>query len=270
MSALSGDSNDANPAVSATNTATGAGVLATANGGDAVHGETNSNQHAGVAGFNKTGILEGNFNPAGVFGTSEVGEGVHGQTNSTEHAGVGGVNLNAGSTGPGVHAESRGHGPGLYAKGATAGYFEGSVVVTGDIMLPGADYAEDFDVVGNPEPGTVVVIEDSGSVRPSNKPYDSRVAGVVAGAGNRRSALILDRQPGAAPRSPLALMGKVYCKADAKYAPILVGDLLTTSATPGHAMKAIDRQLAFGAILGKALSSLDSGCGLVPILVTLQ
>jgi len=49
-----------------------------------------------------------------------------------------------------------------------------------------------------------------------------------------------------------------------------VGDLLTTSATPGHAMKATDNARAFGAVLGKALAPLPSGKGLVPILVTLQ
>jgi hypothetical protein len=69
---------------------------------------------------------------------------------------------------------------------------------------------------------------------------------------------------------PVALMGKVYCKVDASYGPIRVGDLLTTSATPGHAMRATDRGLAFGAILGKALAGLEGGQALVPILVTLQ
>jgi hypothetical protein len=46
--------------------------------------------------------------------------------------------------------------------------------------------------------------------------------------------------------------------------------MLTTSATPGHAMKAVDRITAFGAVVGKALRSLDCGQGLIPILITLQ
>jgi hypothetical protein len=57
---------------------------------------------------------------------------------------------------------------------------------------------------------------------------------------------------------PLALTGKVYCKADAQYAPIEVGDLLTTSSTAGHAMKATDHDRAFGAVLGKALGLLST------------
>jgi hypothetical protein len=47
------------------------------------------------------------------------------------------------------------------------------------------------------------------------------------------------------------------------------GDLLTTSQVPGHAMKA-DRAKASGATLGKAMTRLESGRGLVLVLVTLQ
>jgi hypothetical protein len=69
---------------------------------------------------------------------------------------------------------------------------------------------------------------------------------------------------------PLALNGKVFCKADAVYAPIAVGDLLTTSSTRGHAMKASDATRAFGAVIGKALQPLAEGQGLIPMLVTLH
>jgi hypothetical protein len=69
---------------------------------------------------------------------------------------------------------------------------------------------------------------------------------------------------------PVALMGKVFCKVDAQYSPIEVGDLLTTSPTLGHAMKAGDPLKAFGAVLGKALQSLKEGTGMIPVLVALQ
>lgn len=65
-------------------------------------------------------------------------------------------------------------------------------------------------------------------------------------------------------------MGKVFCHVDASYGSVVAGDLLTTSPTTGHAMKAADRQRAFGAVIGKALKPLLHGRGLVPILVTLQ
>jgi hypothetical protein len=68
----------------------------------------------------------------------------------------------------------------------------------------------------------------------------------------------------------VALSGRVWCKVDADPTPVGVGDMLTTSGTPGHAMRATDRERAFGAVIGKALGSLDCGCGMVPMLVVLQ
>jgi hypothetical protein len=61
-----------------------------------------------------------------------------------------------------------------------------------------------------------------------------------------------------------------YGSPDAGFGAIAVGDLLTTSPTKGHAMRANDAARAFGAVLGKALGALKEGQGLVPILVTLQ
>jgi hypothetical protein len=154
-----------------------------------------------------------------------------------------------------------------------AGYFDGTVVVTGDIQFLNADYAEDFDLSDprGAEPGSVMVLDDLASLRESRSPYDGRVAGVVCGAGTYRPAVILDRRDDrTAPRVTVALVGKVYCKVDASAEPVRAGDLLTTSATPGHAMRATDRGRAFGAILGKALAGLDGGKALIPILVALQ
>ena len=71
-------------------------------------------------------------------------------------------------------------------------------------------------------------------------------------------------------RVPVALVGKVFCKVDARDVAIEVGDLLTTSPTPGHAMKAADPLQAFGTVIGKALRPLQAGQGLIPILVSLQ
>jgi hypothetical protein len=49
-----------------------------------------------------------------------------------------------------------------------------------------------------------------------------------------------------------------------------VGDLLAASPTPGHAMRAGDRSRAPGAIIGKALTPLDGGTGLVEMIISLQ
>jgi hypothetical protein len=144
--------------------------------------------------------------------------------------------------------------------------------VSGDIVLQNADCAEEFDIASaeEAEPGTVMVLDESGHLRPSSEPYDKKVAGVVSGGGDLKPGLILDNQPGKNNRLPIALLGKTCCKVDTRYSPIEVGDLLTTSSTPGHAMKATDPVRAFGSIIGKALHSLNSGTGMIPILIALQ
>jgi hypothetical protein len=148
----------------------------------------------------------------------------------------------------------------------------GNLKVDGDVILMGADCAEEFDAtVGKSiDPGTVVVIDETGALRESREAYDKKVAGVVSGAGDYRHGLVLDKRASEEGRIPVALVGKVYCKVDAQYSPIDVGDMLTTSQTPGHAMKALDPTKAFGSVIGKALRPLQEGMGLIPILIALQ
>ncbi|MDH3203423.1 MAG: hypothetical protein OEL81_01940 [Nitrosopumilus sp.] len=143
---------------------------------------------------------------------------------------------------------------------------------TGDIRLSGADCAEEFDIASsnNVEPGMVLVINDDGKLCPCNEPFDKRVAGVVSGANGYYPGMILDKQYQDQERVPVALVGKTYCKVDANYSSVSTGDLLTTSSTIGHAMKVNDPVSAYGSVIGKALKSLDKGCDLIPILISLQ
>jgi hypothetical protein len=142
----------------------------------------------------------------------------------------------------------------------------------GDILLQNADCAEDFEVASGVvvEPATVMVIEQSGMLSPSTRPYDRAVAGVASGGAGISPGIVLGHTSSAGFRFPIALAGRVHCQVDADFAAIQVGDLLTTSPTPGHAMKVTDHQRAFGAVLGKALSPLSSGRGTIPVLVALQ
>jgi hypothetical protein len=144
--------------------------------------------------------------------------------------------------------------------------------VAGDISLKGGDCAEEFDVVETEivESGTVMVLGEDGELRPSYKAYDKRVAGVISGAGDYKPGIVLDKQPSQRKRQPIALLGKAYCKVDAEYAPIEIGDLLTTSPTQGHAMKATDPLKAFGTVIGKALRPVREAQNLIPILIALQ
>jgi hypothetical protein len=182
----------------------------------------------------------------------------------------------------GVFAESIVDGGlGILAKGnpngtGQAGRFEGNVEVTGDISLTNGDCAEDFDIAESElkcvETGTVMVLNEKGSLQPSNQEYDKKVAGVISGASGYKPAIVLDRQQSQknSHRLPVALIGKVYCKVDARHSSIEIGDLLTTSSTKGYAMKADDPTKAFGAVIGKTLSSIKDGLGMIPVLIALQ
>lgn len=207
----------------------------------------------------------------GVAAYSTGHEAVHAETQSPQTAAIAAYNLNARGTGAALFARKVG-------PNGHAGFFDGRVWiggelgVGGDILLANADCAEDFDVVDLQlaEPGSVMVIGEDGVLHPCARAYDKCVAGVISGAGQYKPGLILDKQAGVADRSPVALLGKVCCKVTADSAPIEIGDLLTTSDLPGHAMKAVDPSRAFGAVIGKALRPLREGCGLIPILIALQ
>jgi hypothetical protein len=143
---------------------------------------------------------------------------------------------------------------------------------TGDVVLRNADCAEELPLAKDCDapPGSVVALDEGGTVRLADRPYDTRVAGVVSGAGGLRPGIVLGRTPGSLRRLPVALSGRVFCRVDATYGSIAVGDLLTTSATAGHAMAARDPARAFGSVLGKAMNPLAAGRGAIPVLVALQ
>jgi hypothetical protein len=155
-----------------------------------------------------------------------------------------------GAAGNGVYADTNG----------TYGFY------TPDRIFAGAGYAdiaEHIDVAGDVERGDVVVIDPDHDERVlrSTKPYDPAVAGIIS----TDPAMVIGD---ADTKTPLALAGRVPCKVSAENGPIHRGDLLTTSATPGHAMKATE--LTLGTILGKAMGELPSGTGVIPVLITLQ
>ncbi len=298
---ISGGTVSSTPdAFSVTNTGSGPALRGESRGGftgifgisqqNGIFGETASasNNDSGVVGKNDAG---GN----GVAGSSKSGVGVRGDTAegfaavhghgakngvwgftiSPTDSGVFGQNDGSGDGVAGVSA----NGIGVFGRGGRlAGRFEGNVEVTGninatDFFIGGGDCAEDFDIAGAPEqnqPGTVMVIDQEGALQQSQQAYDKRVAGVISGAGDLRPGIVLDKRQSQGGRMPIALLGKVNCKVDARYSSIEVGDLLTTSPTPGFAMKASEPGKAFGAVIGKALRPMGTGQGLIPILIALQ
>jgi hypothetical protein len=255
--------------------------------GEGVRGLARTPHHGGVVGVNTAGGF-------GIYGQSDDGPGVVGESTksngvvgrSSQGAGVNGRGPTGGffegGSAAGVRAVALGTGAAILATGSGAGddwagVFEGNVrvnksVTTTDVLILGADCAEDFETVSSAdiEPGTVMAIGDDARLVESDRAYDKRVAGIVSGAGDYKPGIVLGKDASRKDRVPLALIGRVFCKVDATQAPIEVGDLLTTSPTQGHAMKAEDPLKAFGAVIGKALAPLREGRGLLPILVALQ
>jgi hypothetical protein len=156
---------------------------------------------------------------------------------------------------------------------ANAAYFGADASVQTLTIRGGADVAEPFQISERSAPkGSVVVIdpEHPGQLRLSSEPYDTRVAGIVSGANGILPGISISQVGVNDGGENVALTGRVYVLADASNGSIQPGDLLTTSSTPGHAMKVTDHTRAQGAILGKAMSGLKDGKGLVLVLVTLQ
>lgn len=237
------------------------------------------------------------FNYGGYFTSAGQSSGVFGEASDKERGSAGGVFHSWGKNGRGVIGlgvnngnnvsnyggwfDARGeYGIGIYASGGIKGYaakFNGKVLTKVLEITGGADLSENFEVhTGDnifPSAGMVLSIDPQrpGKLEVCNKAYDHRVAGIISGARNVNPGMIMSKSDSISDGEyPIALTGRVYCLADASNCSIVPGDLLTTSSTPGHAMKVTDFTRAQGAILGKAMSSLSTGRGLVLVLVALQ
>ena len=267
--------------------------------GVGVYGDSQS--HAGVNGVSQSA--------AGVQGTSQS-QGVTGAVGTiacpstasgTPAATVAGVVGCGGAVGDGVlaeitHAANGGTAAAVHAinygggdiligqgiggvrvariDGAGKAYFDGGV------QDSGADYADSMraDHAGRLRPGDVLVIDPQrpNTVGLSRASNSTLVAGVystkpaVLGVGAHQLGSSLEGTV------PVALVGVVPTRVSTANGPIKVGDLLTTSAIPGYAMRAVPVMVhgvaiyPTGMILGKAMEPLNSGKGLIQVLVTLR
>ncbi len=220
------------------------GIMTSTSPGSSSAAVRGSNRGTGVAGIGVWGSQDGSG--YGVFGHAPSGRGVYGSSTS---------------------------GVGVYGSSSTgyAGFFNGRVAV--DVLeIRGADLAEKFPVSEEVKPGMVVAIDPKhpGNLCLAREAYDRRVAGVVSGANDLLPGAVLGHLPGNEDAPAVALSGRVWVYCDATEQPIEPGDLLTTAATPGHAMKVIEYDRAHGAVIGKAMTSLARGRGLVLVLVSLQ
>lgn len=162
----------------------------------------------------------------------------------------------------------------LSGGGASLSFPDGTTQSTAwNGTLCGGDYAESVDVSGDRkkyEPGDVLVIDSKarGKFLKSAEPYSTSVMGIYStkpGLTGRRQLTAKSSD-----EVPMAMMGIVPTKVSTENGPILPGDLLVTSSTPGYAMKGTDRSRMLGALIGKALEGIDSGTGVIEVGVTLQ
>jgi ethanolamine utilization microcompartment shell protein EutS len=185
-----------------------------------------------------------------------------------------GGNVGIGTTSPGSKLEVNGNLKLTAGSGASITFQDGttqSTAFTG--VLCGGDYAESVDVTGdrtNYAPGDVLVLDtdNPGKVLKSIEAYSTAVAGIYStkpGAVGRRQTTAMTPD-----EVPMAMVGVVPAKVTAENGSIKVGDLLVSSSKSGYAMKGTDRSRMLGAVIGKAMAKLDSGTGVIEVLVTLQ
>jgi hypothetical protein len=232
-------------------------------------------------------------NPAGVIGVSSNGDGVQGITNDSFNRGVYASNTNNGIALAAVSdsADTTNHTvPTLYlVQSNTNGDYvvgastylgtrnwrvdrTGKGFFNGGTQSSGADFAEQMTVNGSQtqyEPGDVLVISSSADrmVELSSSAFSKAVFGVYS----TDPAVLAGAQDSDNPLAgiPVAIVGIVPCKVSAENGAIQRGDLLVTATMPGYAMRAGENPPQ-GTVLGKALQSLDSGTGIILILVVLQ
>lgn len=283
----------------------GPGVFATSAGGNAVWGITSSISAAGVIGDNTfgeavvgrnrggngVGAVVGRNDDAGYgvrgFNTKN-GIGVLGQTGISGGTGVAGRFEQVNGASAGNQLESAGNGTGvalhvsntnaaatdlaIFRKGAAnvaridstgKGFFNNGT------QVGGADVAELIPHVGRmPVAGDVVMIDVDNPMhyRVADEANSTAVAGVIA---TKPGVLMNAGVEDAGDAPALALVGRVPVKVTDEAGSIRVGDLLVSSSTPGHAMKAPNHP-APGTIVGKALQPHGSGSGTVEMLVMLR
>ena len=164
-----------------------------------------------------------------------------------------------------------------------------------DCTGTGADYAEDYPVSADVELTDVVILGSTPVITTegdtivqlvkSSTPYDVRAVGVVVNNTSDFSStghnIAEEDNP-----MPVALVGRVSVKVTNEGGPIQVGDSLTTSSTPGHAMKLVlleytgdetiaelvakisENERRLNSKIGMALGSFDGEAGQVMMFVT--
>ena len=218
-----------------------------------------------TAGVHTPGVFApGSLNVGGYGGWGNPGDGNVWITGSVTIAG------NLGTHGYPPSAHTPGWGGGIRTFDLEV---EATAWIRNGVQTGNRDLAENFVSDMDLDPGDVVCMGyEEESVVASEEPDDELVLGVVSS----KPGLLLNstRDLEDDRLFPVALCGRVPCKVVDENGPIKRGDLLTTSSTPGHAMRAGYVTLEGhkthrpGTIIGKALGTLESGTGVIEVFVT--
>jgi hypothetical protein len=265
----------------------GSGVKGSYNN-DSFYGELGSssfgvNGWCGTSGKNHQGYLGGES--AGVGGYSVTsGYGVHGRSAADTITGAAVRAESTGTAGVAIHATNRSSDATIIATNSGSGRIvklyagssadlrfavenNGDVKADGTFTSPAADFAELLPGREGLEPGDVLAIDVDGNLMKSVEAYQASVVGVHSTRAAFLGGSAVEGEQGNL--VPLAVVGVVPVKASAENGPIRPGDMLVSSSTAGHAMRAGER-LPNGRVIGKALGRLDAGTGVIRIIVSLQ
>jgi hypothetical protein len=254
-------------------------------GGNGLRGYSGG-QGVGVYGESPEGV--------GVAGRSAEGRGVEGYAAKPGKVGVFGKNEAEGGGGYGVFGWAP-NGTGVKGHGAAWGlYSKGDMRVEGYSLFDGGKSGYVVEVARNAsekalETGDLVVITGAGPAVLGDIPVigvsraTDQQAGAVVGIVDKHFAVVpkgsTDEERARSAISDSAIGPGSYLtivtlgaykavKVDATRGPIAPGDRLVASPKPGYAMRALAPEP--GTIIGKALGALQSGTGVIPVMVTLQ
>jgi hypothetical protein len=120
---------------------------------------------------------------------------------------------------------------------------------SGTVNSGGADLAENYTSDQDLQKGELVSIDPTNNhaVQRSKYQYEPDLVGVVSTDPGFVAGAFTDNS------YPIALVGRVPVKVSTENGMIAIGDRLTSSSTPGYAMKAVKA----GRVIGKALESLN-------------
>lgn len=246
-----------------------------------VFGKSLADKGTGVYGYASSSAA--NSDATGVYGLSAAsgGTGVFGEVNSPSGTPAAVYGLVSAGTGVGAQFDVQ-TGNILIGRSWNGSVYANVFRVTSDgttygkvFNTQGADFAESVAINGGKSlysPGDVLIVDESGTRRfaLANKPYSTKVAGIYATQPGVLASTHRDGDPQLKEEVPLAIVGIVPCKVSAENGAIKAGDLLVASSRPGYAMKGTDRNRMLGAVVGKALGSLDKGTGVIEVLVSLH